>query len=86
MAEGWAKHLKNNVLNAYSAGVEKHGMNEYAMRVMAGITRRFLTGNVFVMVLETLIIQDAIAAMTSIAKRVGKFTFGRVIHNAIIAG
>ena len=35
MAEGWSKHLKNNVLNAYSAGVEKHGMNEYAMRVMA---------------------------------------------------
>ena len=35
MAEGWAKHLKGDVIETYSAGVEKHGMNEYAMQVMA---------------------------------------------------
>ena len=39
MAEGWARHLKSEEIDAFSAGVEKHGMNEYAVRVMteAGI-------------------------------------------------
>lgn len=35
MAEGWAKHLKSDVLEAYSAGVETHGMNPFAVQVMA---------------------------------------------------
>ena len=35
MAEGWARHLKSESIEAYSAGVEKHGMNELAVRVMA---------------------------------------------------
>lgn len=35
MAEGWARRLKGDVLEAYSAGIEKHGMNPYAMQVMA---------------------------------------------------
>lgn len=35
MAEGWAKHLKANELKAYSAGVDPHGMNERAIKVMA---------------------------------------------------
>jgi arsenate reductase len=34
MAEGWAKHLKGDVVEAYSAGVIAHGMNEYVMQVM----------------------------------------------------
>jgi arsenate reductase len=34
MAEGWARHLKGDVIEAYSAGVEPHGMNERAVRVM----------------------------------------------------
>ena len=34
MAEGWAHHLKNDSIEAYSAGVKKHGMNEMAIRVM----------------------------------------------------
>ena len=34
MAEGWARHLKNDVMEPYSAGVEIHGMNERAIRVM----------------------------------------------------
>lgn len=34
MAEGWTKVLKPEI-ETYSAGVEKHGMNEYAMKVMA---------------------------------------------------
>lgn len=34
MAEGWAKALKNDVIEAYSAGVETHGMNPYAVQVM----------------------------------------------------
>lgn len=35
MAEGWARHLKGGQIEAYSAGVEPHGMNERAVRVMA---------------------------------------------------
>src|SRR4051812_5060982 len=35
MAEGWARHLKGDTIDAYSAGVEPHGMNARAMAVMA---------------------------------------------------
>jgi arsenate reductase len=35
MAEGWARHLKNDSLESYSAGIKKHGMNEMAIRVMS---------------------------------------------------
>lgn len=35
MAEGWARHLKSDVIEPYSAGIEKHGMNPYAVKVMA---------------------------------------------------
>ncbi|MFM1941256.1 MAG: Arsenate reductase [Verrucomicrobiota bacterium] len=35
MAEGWARHLKSDEIEPYSAGIEKHGMNPHAMKVMA---------------------------------------------------
>jgi len=35
MAEGWARHLKGKVIEAYSAGIEKHGLNTLAVKVMA---------------------------------------------------
>jgi arsenate reductase (thioredoxin) len=35
MAEGWARHLKARQIEAYSAGIEKHGLNPHAVRVMA---------------------------------------------------
>jgi arsenate reductase len=35
MAEGWARHLKRDVLEAYSAGIETHGLNPNAVKVMA---------------------------------------------------
>jgi len=35
MAEGWARHLKSNTIEAYSAGTENHGMNPNAVKVMA---------------------------------------------------
>ncbi len=34
MAEGWARHLKSDVMDASSAGIEKHGLNPFAVRVM----------------------------------------------------
>ena len=34
MAEGFTRHLKSDVLEAFSAGVETHGLNEYAVMVM----------------------------------------------------
>ena len=35
MAEGWARALKGDVLDPYSAGIEMHGLNPLAVRVMA---------------------------------------------------
>jgi arsenate reductase len=34
MAEGWARTLKADVIDPYSAGVEPHGMNASAVKVM----------------------------------------------------
>lgn len=34
MAEGWARHLWGDRLECYSAGIEAHGMNPNAVRVM----------------------------------------------------
>jgi arsenate reductase len=35
MAEGWARQLKHSVIEPYSAGLEKHGLNPQAVKVMA---------------------------------------------------
>ena len=35
MAEGWARHLKGDVIEPYSAGIETHGLNPLAVKVMA---------------------------------------------------
>ncbi len=35
MAEGWARHLKQEVIEPYSAGIEIHGLNPLAVKVMA---------------------------------------------------
>lgn len=35
MAEGWTRALKGDVIEAYSAGIETHGLNPLAVRVMA---------------------------------------------------
>ncbi len=34
MAEGWARHLKADIIEPYSAGTESHGLNPLAVRVM----------------------------------------------------
>jgi arsenate reductase (thioredoxin) len=35
MAEGWARHLRGDVIEPYSAGIEVHGLDSHAVRVMA---------------------------------------------------
>lgn len=35
MAEGWARHLKPDLIEPYSAGIEVHGLNQNAVKVMA---------------------------------------------------
>jgi arsenate reductase len=35
MAEGWARHLHGDLIDAYSAGVEARGLDPRAVRVMA---------------------------------------------------
>jgi arsenate reductase (thioredoxin) len=34
MAEGWARHLKSDLIQAFSAGLEAHGLNPNAVKVM----------------------------------------------------
>jgi arsenate reductase len=34
MAEGWARHLKSDRIEAASAGIEAHGLNPLAVQVM----------------------------------------------------
>jgi arsenate reductase (thioredoxin) len=35
MAEGWARHLKGDAIEPFSAGIATHGLNPDAVRVMA---------------------------------------------------
>lgn len=35
MAEGWTRALRGDTFEPYSAGIERHGMNPYAVRAMA---------------------------------------------------
>ncbi|MFH2001816.1 MAG: arsenate reductase ArsC [Planctomycetota bacterium] len=35
MAEGWARHFLGDIIEAYSAGIETHGLNPLAVKVMA---------------------------------------------------
>lgn len=35
MAEGWARKLKGDAIESYSAGIETHGLNPKAVQVMA---------------------------------------------------
>ena len=37
MAEGWARALKQDSIDAYSAGIEKHGLNPHAVQVMSEV-------------------------------------------------
>jgi len=37
MAEGWAKHLKSEVIDAFSAGTQLQGLNPNAVKVMAEV-------------------------------------------------
>lgn len=37
MAEGWARHLHPDRVEPYSAGIEKHGLNQNAVRVMSEV-------------------------------------------------
>jgi arsenate reductase len=34
LAEGWVRHLKGDLIEPYSAGVETHGLNPMAVKVM----------------------------------------------------
>lgn len=37
MAEGWARALKGDMVDAYSAGIEIHGLNPLSVKVMAEV-------------------------------------------------
>ncbi|MCP3875413.1 MAG: arsenate reductase ArsC, partial [Desulfobacteraceae bacterium] len=37
MAEGFARHIKADLINCFSAGIETHGLNQSAVKVMAEV-------------------------------------------------
>jgi arsenate reductase (thioredoxin) len=37
MAEGWTRQLKGDSIEVYSAGIETHGLNQFAVKVMAEV-------------------------------------------------
>lgn len=37
IAEGWTRHLKSDLINVHSAGIETHGLNPKAVKVMAEV-------------------------------------------------
>lgn len=37
MAEGWTRHLKSDIIEPYSAGIETHGLNPHAVKVMSEV-------------------------------------------------
>jgi arsenate reductase len=37
MAEGWTRHLKGDLYEVYSAGIEAHGLNPNMVKVMAEV-------------------------------------------------
>jgi len=37
MAEGWARYLKSKTIEPFSAGIEVHGLNQKAVKVMAEV-------------------------------------------------
>ncbi len=37
MAEGWTRCLKGDLIEVYSAGIETHGLNPFAVKVMAEV-------------------------------------------------
>jgi arsenate reductase len=55
MAEGWARHLLGDQIQAYSAGIEAHGMNQNAVRVMgeAGVDIKGQSSKLVVTLVDT---------------------------------
>ncbi len=37
MAEGWTRHLKGDLIEVFSAGIENHGLNPDAVKVMSEV-------------------------------------------------
>ena len=37
MAEGWARALKDEIMDVWSAGIETHGLNPLAVKAMAAV-------------------------------------------------
>ena len=46
MTEGWTRHLKGDRIEAHSAGIETHGLNPRAVRVMAETLSEGLAGKI----------------------------------------
>ncbi len=80
MAEGWAKKIKSKEIEAYSAGIEKHGLNPLAVKVMkeAGVDITTQQSNI----IEELSVQvfDWVITLCGHAHETCLFFPGKKIH------
>jgi arsenate reductase len=82
MAEGWTRHLKGDQIEAWSAGLVKHGVNPYAARVMAeaGVD---ISGQVSKTIAELPTIHfDFVITLCDHASESCPYLPGRVIHRS----
>ena len=51
MAEGWARRLKGETIEAWSAGTETHGLNPLAVKVMGETGTQPVSGTSFIVLI-----------------------------------
>lgn len=83
MAEGWARRLKGGRIEAWSAGLVKHGLNQYAIKVMAeaGVDISGQTSKTLEELPE--ITFDYVITLCDHAQESCPYFPGRVIHQGI---
>ncbi|HSH13862.1 MAG TPA: arsenate reductase ArsC [Desulfurivibrionaceae bacterium] len=82
MAEGWARHLKADRIEAWSAGLVKHGLNPYAVQVMAeaGVDISGQTSKTIEVLPEVAF--DYVITLCDHAQESCPYFPGRIIHHA----
>jgi len=82
MAEGWTRHLKGDEIEAWSAGLVKHGLNPQAVQVMAeaGVD---ISGQTSKTIEELPGIDfDCIITLCDHARKTCPYIPGRIIHHS----
>lgn len=81
MAEGWARHLRADAIEPYSAGIERHGLNPTAVRVMAEVGVD-ISGQQSKLVVELPVLSfDYVITLCGHAHETCPYFPGKIIHH-----